>query len=118
MIVLPSDTSHPRADINVTVARCCQDPRLKPQGGVVVASSVIERPTTAGRVFVTCRVGKEGGTTDGYVEVAIIVKKRLVTDRRVFEPANVGKERLRTNSCVEADGRVLGERFKTNSYVR
>lgn len=35
------DTGHARADTDVTVTRCCQDTRLKPDGGVVVAGGVI-----------------------------------------------------------------------------
>jgi hypothetical protein len=111
VIGLPSDTRHPRADIDVTTARCCQDARLKAQGGVVVASGVIERATPDGRVFVACRVGKERGTTDGDVEVAGVMKKRLVTNCRVFEPANVRKERLLT------DGRVRRARIVKNKRV-
>ena len=92
VIGLPSDTRHPGADIDVTVTRCCQDPRLEPQGGVVVASSVIQRATPAGRVVIASRIGKERGTTDGHVKHAgAVVKKCLVTNRRVFEPATLAK---------------------------
>ena len=118
MIGLPSNTRHPRADIDVTIPRCRQDARLKTQGGVVVATGGIERAAAAGRVFVACRVVKKRGTTDGNVEVAGVVKKGLVTYCRVFKSTNVCKERLVPDGRIERPRVVKNKRAGSNGRVR
>ncbi len=135
VVALPGDTNHVRAEIQVTVTRRCQDSRLKPQGGVVVASGVIEGATSNCRVFVACRVVKERSTADADVEDAGSVRKEclitnsrikgasgtadscaakecLVTDRRVLGASAVSEEGLGTERCVAVSGDVIkkGER--------
>jgi hypothetical protein len=124
VIGLASDTRHPSADIDVTITSRCEDSRLKTDGRVVVADSVvIERTTAAGRVLVPSRVAKECSPAIRHVEMAdCVVKKRLitngrikgagvaahscvakeclVTDRRVLSASAVGEKRLSTDGCV------------------